>query len=1099
MLPPSGHGGILLTPKATKETSVSSLISFGAFELDLRARELRKHGLKIRLPEQSIQVLAMLLERPGQVVLREEIQKKLWPNDTIVEFDHSINAAVKRLRRAPGDEAETPHFVETLPRRGYRFIYLLDGVAPVAEQAQDQPIAMPAFPTDGPGASVLPGSVSNSSSLIGTTVSHYRVLSVVGTGGMGVVYKAQDIRLGRLVALKFLPEELAGDPRALERFEREARAASTLNHPNICTIYEVEEQDGKPFIVMELLEGETVRERLVSRTASGLGGPGVALRIEELVMFAIQIADGLDAAHRKGIIHRDIKPANIFITREGQVKILDFGVAKLADSALMKYTSASEGPATLAAHETPTASAGREHLTREGAMMGTASYMSPEQIRGENIDARTDLFSFGLVLYEMATGRQAFSGTTTVAIQDAILNQAPIPLAAVNPKLSRTLEEIINKALEKDRDLRYHSAGDLGADLKRLKRETDSARGMAVPAEVKAGQRQEAVPSGTWDDLARPRIGARRQVLHVSIPALVVLAALAWYLWHRSQSNLERNERQITTNSSELTVWASAISPDGRYLAYSDETGIHLKVVGTAEAHALPAPAGSRISRLAWFRDGSKLLASGAAIEPGLLSLWTVSILGGTPQKLRDDAADGSVFENGSGIVFLSGEGKEIWQMSSGGEAAQKMITAPEGESFAMPLVAKGRLWYERLIGAPYSGFEYELESRDLKGGPPAVLASSLDDASSYLLLPNRRLIYSRRDRPELFLGGSLWSVQADLRTGLPRGQVRRIATWPDFEVSGLSGTADGARLAFLKENTEQFTIYVGDLEGNGLRIVNARRLTLSDSVDEAYAWTPDGESVLFDSNRNGTWDIFRQALDQRTAERLVAEPGGSMRPAMAPDGMSVLYLTPSQPIRIMRVALRGGPPQSLGELPSAGEIRCARVANFCAVSASDSKRRVLYALDPAKGKGRELLRTDPAPIPGEDEDWDVSPDGSSLAFIKSDAQGRSFQIQVRPLTGGARPKLIDVNGWGNNAGFIRWAADGKGWYVTASSISGWRLYASISHLWISNLLKVDPTGKATRVLQGTTWGDVIPSPDGHHVAFIRQNQTSNVWMLENF
>jgi serine/threonine protein kinase len=212
----------------------------------------------------------------------------------------------------------------------------------------------------------------------------------------------------------------------------------------------VEEHEGKPFIVMELLEGQTVRERLASRTVSGLGGPGVALRIEELVMFAIQqIADGLDAAHRKGIIHRDIKPANIFITREGQVKILDFGRAKLADSALMKYTSGSEGPATLAAHETPTASADREHLTREGTMMGTASYMSPEQIRGENIDARTDLFSFGLVLYEMATGRQAFSGTTTAVTRDAILNREPVSPLSLNASLPPKLEEIVNKALEK--------------------------------------------------------------------------------------------------------------------------------------------------------------------------------------------------------------------------------------------------------------------------------------------------------------------------------------------------------------------------------------------------------------------------------------------------------------------------------------------------------------------------------------------------------------------------------------------------------------------------------------------------------------------------
>jgi serine/threonine protein kinase len=1041
----------------------------------------------------------MLLERPGQVVLREEIQKKLWPNDTIVEFDHSINAAVKRLRRALGDDAETPRFVETLPRRGYRFMYPLNGVARVPAQ-QGQPLGAPepATPADGAGAGALSGSPSNSSDLIGKQVSHYRVLGAIGSGGMGVVYRAEDIRLGRPVALKFLPEELTGDPRALERFKREARATSTLNHPNICTIYEVEEHEGKPFIVMELLEGQTVRELLASRTPSFLDGPGSALRIEELVMFAIQIADGLDAAHQKGIIHRDIKPANIFITREGQAKILDFGVAKVVAAVSDRRPDVPPGSRTDDHDIAATTTIDRANLTIPGSAMGTIAYMSPEQARGEKLDARTDLFSFGAVLYEMATGKQAFTGSTTAAIHDAILNRTPAAVTSVNSQSPPELERIVNKALEKDRDLRYQVAGEIRSDLNRLKRDVESALDTTKDA-------HEPVPDEMSNRPAVRGFAAKRSQLLVAVLAILVIgAAIAWYALERPKPKPELIERQLTTNSSELSVWASAISPDGRYLAYSDDSGIHLNVVDTAETHALPAPPASTINDLAWFPDGTKLLVGGEAGEPAVSSLWTVSILGGNPQKLRDDAADGSVFENGAGIVFLSGDAKEIWQMGPGGEDARKVMTASEGESFGMPVGAKGRLWYKKVVVLNVV-YEVDIESVDLKGGPPTVFASNLDVTSAYFLLPNRRLIYSRMDRPELFRGASLWAVQADFFTGLPRGQPRRIANWPDFQISGLSGTTDGERLAFLKENVFRSSIYVGTLEGNGLRIVNPHRLTLSDSADEAYAWTPDSRSVLFDSNRNGTWDIFRQALDQRTAERIVASPGGSIRPAMAPEGMSVLYLTLSQPVRIMRVALTGGPTKFLGDIPSAGEIRCARTANLCVVSASGPKLRVLYALDPEKGKGREVLRTDPALDPSQDEDWDLSPDGSSLAFIKGDAQRRSFQIQVRPLAGGVGREL-NIRGWGNSgvsnppvardahglvgtAGSIRWAADGKGWYVTRPE----------GHTYGWKLLKVDLTGKATQLGQGTDWGLAIPSPDGLHAAVTGPALTSNVWMLENF
>jgi eukaryotic-like serine/threonine-protein kinase len=299
--------------------------------------------------------------------------------------------------------------------------------------------------------------------MIGRTISHYRVLEKLGGGGMGIVYKAEDVRLGRYVCLKFLPERLSKDHAAVERFQREARAASSLNHPHICTIYDVDELDGQSFIVMEFLDGQTLKHRIAGRP----------LDIERVQEYGHQMADGLEAAHAKAIIHRDIKPANIFLTERGQIKLLDFGLAKLMPErkGIASLTHAGT------AFNTTTEDA---HLTSTGVSMGTVAYMSPEQVRGEELDERTDLFSLGLVLYEMATGKQAFAGHTSGVVFEAILNRAPAPAARLNPAISPQLEQIINKALEKNRALRYRTAADLSADLQRLKRDTDSARAFQI-------------------------------------------------------------------------------------------------------------------------------------------------------------------------------------------------------------------------------------------------------------------------------------------------------------------------------------------------------------------------------------------------------------------------------------------------------------------------------------------------------------------------------------------------------------------------------------------------------------------------------------------
>ena len=437
-------------------TLPSARVVFGAFELDLRTGELRSVEApdpknKVLLREQVFQVLRMLLEREGKIVTREEIKGRLWPNDTVVDFDRSINATIKALRRALGDSADNPRYIETLARRGYRLMVMTEliesapGITP-GEVAAEAPLP--------------------SSSLTGKKVSHYRVLDVIGAGGMGVVFKAEDLKLGRLVALKFLPEEFAGEAAALKRFEREAQTASALNHPNICTIYEIEEHEGQPFIAMELLQGENLRDRLLASKQKPLP-PG------ELLEISAQICDGLQAAHNKGIIHRDIKPANIFLCESGTVKILDFGLAKLAgsDVALERADAVS---ATVP--KTSSAEGLKKALTRTGTTAGTAAYMSPEQVRHEELDTRSDLFSFGLVVYEMACGQRAFTGQTPADVHQAILHQTPAPARARNPVLPRGLDLVLAKALEKDRDRRYQSATAMKDDLNRITWEGHPAR-----------------------------------------------------------------------------------------------------------------------------------------------------------------------------------------------------------------------------------------------------------------------------------------------------------------------------------------------------------------------------------------------------------------------------------------------------------------------------------------------------------------------------------------------------------------------------------------------------------------------------------------------
>src|SRR5277367_1493671 len=502
----------------------------------------------------------------------------------------------------------------------------------------------------------------DSQPLIGRTVSHYRILEKLGGGGMGVVYKAEDTRLHRFVALKFLPSDVARDPQTLARFQREAQAASALNHPNICTIHDIDEQDGQAFIAMEFLDGVTLKHRI----------NGKPVETDVLLPLAIHIADALDAAHAKGIVHRDIKPANIFVTERGHAKILDFGLAKV------KFAGAVSSGTTVIGEMTEGVSA--EHLTSPGSTLGTVAYMSPEQVRGKELDARTDLFSFGVVLYEMATGGLPFRGESSGAIFHAILERQPVPAVRLNPEVPAELERIINKALEKDRNLRYQSAAEMRADLQRLKRDTDSGRSAATlsegSAEVSAvagtdSQRRESAVTQT----VRPKW--KSWAIAGGGMALLVIASLL-YLQSRPLPPPRVSGYVPVTHDG---YPKDLDGTDGARLFFNEHLAsgsviAQVSISGGEVAQvSVPAPT---MSLLAVSPDGATLLVADEVGQTAFQgSLWAVPVLGGSPRRLGEAAGQAAAWSpDGQRIVY--GEGSDLFLAKSDGSELHKLVTAPD-------------------------------------------------------------------------------------------------------------------------------------------------------------------------------------------------------------------------------------------------------------------------------------------------------------------------------------------------------------------------------------------------------------------------------------
>jgi serine/threonine protein kinase len=856
----------------------------------------------------------------------------------------------------------------------------------------------------------------------------------------------------------------------LERFEREARSASAVEHPNICPIYEFGEHENQPFIVMQLLEGQTLRERI------GIGGSAsLPFRTDELLDLAIQVAEGLDSAHQKGIIHRDIKPANIFITNRGEVKILDFGLAKLAEVQIRASFASEmelEGPNSRL-QDTTEARAADLGLTRTGVALGTAAYMSPEQVRGEKLDRRTDLFSFGLVLYEMATGHPAFSGQTTAILHAAILNSTPTPAQKLNPELPAKLEDIISKAVEKNRDARYQTASALRADLEILRHKLE------------------------------PKHRASFQQVAGATFVFLVAAAILWFANHHqspSQGLPEIKLRQLTRNASDDPIRSGSISPDGKYLAYADRQGIHIEAVATGESHLLPQPPGVKFMASEWlvadwFPDGTRLLVN---LSPPIeleapnrqSSIWAASVLGGAPRMLRDNANACSVSPDGRLINFNTNYGRfgprEIWVMNSNGEGARKLYQAsddsidivcgpwsPDGYHFISVI--------DRGLGQPQ-----DFQIRDLQRGLPRMLFASKQDVSTFVWLRDGRFIYSleEEDAPGTC---NLWERELTARGELMT-KPRRLTSWAGFCMNDLSSTADGKQLA-VTETKDRGSVFVAAMENTAIRLL-PKQLTFSDGWDVPQTWTPDSKAVIFASNRSGNFGIYKQALDSETADLLVTGPDNYVPSCVSPDGRSLLYDvhakhdTADIPDRIMRIPISGGPvePVLTGHISG---IWCASApATSCVISerTTDRSELVFTAFDPLKGRERGLARFETEPSATYAQD--LMRDGSHIASVKRLSEGTITILSLADRS----TREVSVKGW-TGLETVSWAADGRGLFAT-------------THVKQSSiLLRIDLAGNA-RVLWtqgGGTGLKAIPSPDGRHLALFGRVANDNMWMMQHF
>ena len=712
--------------------------------------------------------------------------------------------------------------------------------------------------------------------MIGQTISHYRIVEKLGGGGMGVVYKAEDTRLHRFVALKFLPEEVARDPQTLARFQREAQAASALNHPNICTIYDIGEQDGQAFIAMEFLDGVTLKH-LIS---------GKPIENQAALSLAIEIADALDAAHSQGIVHRDIKPANIFVTRRDHAKILDFGLAKVV---------AAGSSSQVASANTMTTPIAAEHLTSPGSALGTIAYMSPEQARGKELDARSDLFSFGAVIYEMATGTLPFPAESSAEIFKAILDADPVAAVRLNPAVPAELERIISKALEKDRNLRYQSAAEMRADLQRLKRDTDSGRSAATISAASSGISPAATTSGSSPALTPARSG-RKLWAAIGGVVLVVIAAFV-YLESRPLPQPKVSGYVPITHDG-LQKWT--VGTDGARL-FLVEFGAANRIVQVAssggEVAPVSAPSPTMVA-LAVSPDGSTLLVADEVGQTAFRGpLWTLPVLGGPPRRLGAATGDAAAWSpDGQKIVY--GDGHDLFVANSDGGAPTKLFSASDDvrDVAWSPDGSLIRFTAGDRNSALRSLWQVSVSGKDaallLPGwnSPPTECCGQWTSDGKYFVFQSKNNIWARAENRS-------WFGKAD-------SQPFQLTSGP-MNFSSPQPSKDGKKL-----------FVVGTLPRGELTRYDAKSGSFSAFLSgisaDSVSFSKDGHWVAYVSFPDAI--LWKSKADGSQRIQLSYPPFAAQMPRWSPDGQQIVFFAfvPGKKTKLYMASADGGTPREL-------------------------------------------------------------------------------------------------------------------------------------------------------------------------------------------